>query len=378
MTSRGSRRRTLHLLALPALFVAGVAASLGFAATSSNGRTCHPKKFCQPPDPGTTTAPTTTTGSTTTGSTTTTPTTTNPTTGAPTPLYSASSPWNSPVPSNPTVDPASAAMVQTIVAAAQAQGFLIAAKKWTWPLYYADSTTPRYAVSLTASWAPASTMSGVPIPANAAPDPSGDGHMLVIDRSTNCEYDFWQAVHNADGSWSASWANAAYATDSGWFDHGLSATGAGEAGGGGLIRPEELQAGQINHALVFVYPYTKAGGPVLPATESDGRSTIVGAIPEGAHLQLDPSLDLSGLGLNSYELVIAQALQRYGMFLGDSGGGVSLLAQHPQSTTLAYPWGDQTYVYLPQSLLGHLRVVELGAQYKSPLSLDPTGCATLK
>jgi hypothetical protein len=294
-------------------------------------------------------------------------------------LYDPSSPWNTPIPQNPSIDPNSAAMAQAVASAAQSGGFLIAVKKWSWPIYFADSATPKYTVGLTAYWAPAKSMIGVPIPSTALPDPSGDGHLTIIDTTTNCEYDFWQAVKQTTGNWTASWANVTTSNGMGWYAGGYSATGSGNAGAGGLIRPQELQAGVIPHALGFSFPLTKAGGPVLPATESDGKSTAPDAIPEGARLQLDPSLDLSTLGLNSYEMIIGRALQQYGMYLMDSNtGGVSFAAQNPQSTAVAYPWPDQTYVYLPLSLLSRLRVLTLGPQYKQSGYLDGGICATFQ
>jgi hypothetical protein len=290
-------------------------------------------------------------------------------------FYAARSPWNTPISPNASIDPDSALMVQTIVEAAQKQGFLIAVGKWSWPLYYADATTELKTIRLTRSWAPARTMTGVPIPSGAEPDPADDGHLVVVNTSTNCEYDFYEAVKQDDGSWSAGWANTIKTTGSGWYEHGSSATGSGAAGAAGLIRPEELQSGVIPHALAFAYPYTKAGGAVLPATESDGRTTITGAIPMGARVRLDPSLDLSSLALKPYELIIAKAMQQYGMFLTDTGGGVALVAQNPQSTQVPYPWGEQVYVYLPQALLPHLRVLTLGPQHKDPTWLESTDCA---
>ncbi len=308
-----------------------------------------------------------------------TPTPPSPSATAPAPaLYSPTSLWNTLVPPDTGADANSATMLRTVVEAARAQGFVIAVREWSRPLHYADATTPRHTVTLTAPWAPASTISGVPIPAHTVPDPAGDGHMVIIDRSTGCEYDFWQAVRNADGGWSASWANATSTAGPGWYPRGLSATGSGAAGAAGVIRPEELRDGEIRHALFFAYPQTRAGAPVLPATEADGTSTNVGAIPEGARLQLDPGVDLSTLGLNQYEMIIARALQRYGMILGDTGGGVGLVAQNPLSTTVPYPWGDQTYVGLPQSLLTHMRVLTLGEPNDNATSIEPTPCATLR
>jgi hypothetical protein len=200
--------------------------------------------------------------------------------------------------------------------------------------------------------------------------------MVVIDLDTRCEYDFWEAVKSSTG-WTASWGNVTTIDGTGWYPGGYSATGSGHAGGAGVIRPEELRAGAIPHALGFSFPLTKAGGPVLPATESDGKSTAANAIPEGARLQLDPSLDLSTLGLSNYEMIIGRALQQYGMFLTTSTGrGVAFPAQNPQSTSVPYPWGDQAYVTLPLSLVSRLRVLTLGPQYKPTGYLSGGACAT--
>jgi hypothetical protein len=269
-------------------------------------------------------------------------------------------------------------MVQTLVNGA-AGGFPIGAKYWTTPVYYASPSSPKFSVSLTASWAAAKTMSGVPIPPEAKPDPSDDHHLTVLDPATGCEYDMWGAQRNANGSWSTSWGNATYYTGSGVFDGGWATTASGFANAAGKIRPEDFTAGEIRHALVFGFPYTKAGGPVRPATSSDGKSTVAGAIPEGARLQLDASLDLNSLGLNDWQKIVARALQVYGMYLGDSGGTVGLGAVNAQSFAgIPYPWGDADYAYMPPSLLSHMRVLTLGPQYQPTGKLIPTGCATLQ
>jgi hypothetical protein len=295
-------------------------------------------------------------------------------------LYAADSVWNTPIPANPEIDANSAVMARAVADAARTGGLPITVKEWSWPLYFADAATPRYTIGLTAWWAPAKFMIGVPIPSHAQPDPAGDGQMAIVDLASRCEYDFFQGVKDQSGNWTASWANATSIDGTGWFPPGgYSATGAGRAGAAGLMRPEEFQAGVILHALHFAFPLTKAGGPVLPAGESDGQSTAVGAIPEGARLQLDPSVDLSTLGLNSYEMIVGRALQQYGMFLTTTNySGVSFAAQNPISTSVGYPWGDQTYVYLPVSLVARLRVLKLGPQYQPTSNLNNTACAAFK
>jgi hypothetical protein len=269
-------------------------------------------------------------------------------------------------------------MVQTLVSGA-GKGFAISVKDYTTPVYYSDAGTAKKSFSLTADWAPKRTLAGVPVPANAQPDPADDHHLTIMDPASSCEYDFWQARKNADGSWSASWGNSTYYSGTGVYDGGWATTAAGFANGLGKMRPEELAAGEIRHALVFAFPYTKAGGPVAPATSSDGRSTVSGAIPEGARLQLDPGLDLNSLGLNAWQKVVARALQVYGMYLGDTGGTVGLSAINALSFPgTPYPWGDVDYAYLPVSLLQHMRVLQLPPQYQPTGKLIPTSCATLQ
>lgn len=281
--------------------------------------------------------------------------------------------WADRIPADAAYDPNSNAMVALIQQAADSQGFLIAARKWSIPVYHADQTTPQNAVNLTSPWAPLQLLTGVPFPTDTTASPDGDGHLAIIDDTTNCEYDLYKATKNPDGSWTAGWATAFNMNQSnGWID--WPATGSGDALTAGLITPEEMNAGTIRHALKFSFPFTKAGGPVRPATASDGTHTDPGAIPEGAHLQLDPNLDLATLNLSPWQTTIAQALQTYGMYLTDTGGGVSIPAQEPNQNQ-TYPWGTDTYAYLPESLVSHLKVLSLPSQY-NPQPPDPSStCA---
>ena len=55
-----------------------------------------------------------------------------------------------------------------------------------------------------------------------------------------------------------------------------------------------------------------------PAQRTDGRSSSDPlALPEGAHLRLDPHLDLARLNLPPLTRMIAQAAQRYGIIVRD-------------------------------------------------------------
>ena len=190
------------------------------------------------------------------------------------PLYSSANPFAKKIESNPEIDPNSDAMVEGIVSQASV-GFVIAQKQWTVPVFYADENTPRYDVTLKCGkeWEIGVTqLKNVPIPDWA--EPSDDNHegeinpdgcggsdngpdegdfaMAVIDTSTHCEYDFWQAK-KTKGKWAASWANSISVDSDGVFEKGISCRGSGFALLNGVIWPDELKAGRIDHALAFSY-----------------------------------------------------------------------------------------------------------------------------
>lgn len=304
---------------------------------------------------------------------------TAPVAGASTRPFARTSPLNRAI-EQATIDSQSAAMIDRLVAAGDASGFTMAVRRWTVPVYYASSTTPRRKVRLTASWAPRRVMYGVPIPRRAAPDPAGDGHLSIVDASTGCEYDFYDA-RKTSHRWRAAWGNRIGTSSSGIFAAGLSARASGFALQAGLVRPQELRRGRIRHALVFSFPDTQAGGPVAPATQSDGRTEARGAIPIGAHLQLDPGLDLSTLNLLPWQRAIARALKRYGMFLADtSGGPVTLFARNPQSfgtDPYAHTIRALASVPLPPELLRHMRVLELRSQREVEQRVLASRCARM-
>lgn len=283
------------------------------------------------------------------------------------------------IPAGVSIDPNSSIMVGSLVDEAD-KAFQVVVKEWSVPVYFADASTEKQDVKMTRSWAPKKKLINVPIPSFAEPDPESDGHMVIIDEDNGCAYDFWEMRYSS-GKWKAGWGNAIPLSSDGVFEKGLSARGSGFELLQGLIWPQELESGQINHALIFSYDHTKAGGPVSPATESDGTSNDAWAIPEGALEQLNPNLDLSTLNLNSYEMTIATALQEYGMYCADDGGGLSLYAINPISCKInPYEniWGDQTYVSMSKIPATQFRVITLPTQNNAEAELVNNSCAEFK
>ena len=89
---------------------------------------------------------------------------------------------------------------------------------------------------------------------------------------------------------------------------GLHADDAGVTGSniselGGLITPQDIASGSINHALRYATPIDSPSF-VSPASRSDGGTG--GGIPAGELMRLDPSLNLSQFGLTPFQLMVAQ------------------------------------------------------------------------
>jgi len=264
-------------------------------------------------------------------------------------FFSSSSFWNEPLPVGAPLDPSSAAVVGAFdeeVAASESPtgGPTINTTSWSVPVYTVPADQPTVQVKLeNAPPTPAlqAAWSAVPLPPNAQPAAGTDGHLAVWQPSTNRLWEFWRLEHTADG-WQAQWGGAMQNVSSNPGVYGSEAwPGASSYWGGwasslalvgGLISLEDLERGQINHALVMSVPDVRAGVYSSPAQRDDGTSTDPLSLPEGAHLRLDPGLDLAALHLPRLTLMIAEAAQRYGIFVGARGGSVAFYGQDPIPT----------------------------------------------
>jgi hypothetical protein len=212
---------------------------------------------------------------------------------------------------------------------------------WSTTVYHANSTTPTipiYVSNLNKHIA-------LPYQAGWLTSPDSDAHMAVIDDSTGCEYEFEMldlvnARANSVAVFHVTSGSGAHAPDAG-------VTGSQTSLLGGLITPQDVASGAINHALRIGTPINSAQFR-LPATSSDGRLT--GGIPEGALIRLDPTLNLSTYGLTPFQLMLAKALQKFGAYDGDNGGSLAVSAQ----VNGAY---SQPISWLPKSMVLNLQVM---------------------
>ena len=246
------------------------------------------------------------------------------------------------------------------------------------PLFYATASTPLVDVLAELGGLGFSGKNGedahalVPIPAGAAPDPLSDHHIAIIDRAKNLEWGMWNAK-NENGRWSCSLGATADLAGDGlrpykptnptWYtSHGARACGFPLIAG--LIRTEEIDAGRIEHALIIAYPHIRAGLYMSPASTAQARigddSIKTRGIPCGGHVQLDPSLNLDSLGLSRSGRIVAEALQRYGAFVGDYSGAISIYAENSAAAQAHWKGVLQTYEFADKLDLSRLRVLKYG------------------
>jgi len=250
--------------------------------------------------------------------------------------FSKSSPWNTVIPKNPKLDPCSKKMIADLFLTntypSQPAGKLgVSTREWSIPVYEVEEKKTKLCeinYSLFHKFChPQFLIKKAPVPATALPDSAGDSHLTILNKARTKCWDFW-SLKKIDGQWLARSGREFDLRGKGVLKPG---EGGCRAAGfpliAGLIRPEEIAQGKIDHALVFGYSTPKRGVYVYPASNSDGISTRAGAIPEGARLQLDPALDLDRLKLKPAAKIIAKALQKYGMYLGDCSGGFSVYAE---------------------------------------------------
>lgn len=271
---------------------------------------------------------------------------------APRRFFAESSFWNQPLPANPEIDPRTPGWIKLLESEPTGENFLVNSKQWTIPVYEVDRATPVHEVGLLAispeekiRWHTSRATFGhgpgfdyVPIPPQATPDPKADSHLAVVDWERNLVWDMWALSRNPDGTWKSATGMVYAADGSGVFStahlgvqdgesvhfHGPSRA-AGVPAVAGLIRYDEVEAGEIRHKIAAASRFCAYKEFVFPAAWTDGFTE--GGIPEGTVIQLDPTLDLNPFQLTREERIVCVALQRYGMVLVDIAQGQPVYAE---------------------------------------------------
>ena len=274
------------------------------------------------------------------------------------PVFPEDHAWNTPVADLP-VHPSSADWIQRI---GLEQGLHPDFGSGTWegkrigiPFNVAEGGEPR--VTFTFDYADESDAGPYPVPQDAQVEEGDDRHLLVLDKSRCILYELFNVRQTASGWAAGSGAvfdlNGYALRPDGW----TSADAAGLAILPGLVRYDEVAAGEIRHALRFTAGRTSAAH-LWPARHHAASGDPEDP-PMGMRLRLRADFDTRGF---SPEVrVILEALQTYGMILADNGSDWFISGVPDER------WNNDTLV----SELSQVKGSDFEAVDTSSLMLDP-------
>jgi hypothetical protein len=189
------------------------------------------------------------------------------------------------------------------------------------PYTTVPGTQPRVPVSF--DYADESDPGPYPVPADAPIEggsgSTGDRHVLLVDRDACRLWELYAAYPQSGGaSWTAgsgaTWdLNSNAMRPLGWTS--------GDAAGlpilPGLVRYDEVAAGEIDHVIRFTAPRTyNYVWPASHKASSGGTSDP----PMGAWFRLKANFDIGGFSAQNQ--VILRALKKHGMVLADNGSSL--------------------------------------------------------
>ena len=294
--------------------------------------------------------------------------------------YSDSSPFNMGMGSSPRLAANSSAIVSRTLGFGEAGprggtmftgGIADTTSDFDHPIYFSKPADPVYTVRCR-KWVSSCSVEGlqVRIPVEARQAGGTDAHMSVIDQDEGWEYGFWETEPRSP-SGGTLWIGYGGRTRIGTADstglgsssipNGVTAAHFGLSAG--MIRPEELAAGAINHALFITVKCTNgtyvwpARGPGVGRTCASMGLSNENAPALGQHFYLDmTAAEINALSVPAWKKTVLRAMAHHGMFVGDTGSsylGYGIVVQSGSSYT-SYgqpdPWVDLAKRYgIPQS-----------------------------
>jgi hypothetical protein len=201
------------------------------------------------------------------------------------------------------------------------------------------------------------------IPLNA-PMESGDRHVISVDTDHCVLYEIYSATAQT-ASWKG-YSGAIFNLLSNALRPATwtSADAAGLPIFAGLVRYDEILAGEIRHAIRFTVPQSQAAF-VWPARHKASSLTGTQYPPMGARFRLRADFDISGYSTTNQ--IILTALKRYGMMLADNGSAW-YISGAPDSR-----WNNDDLHLLTKITGSNFEAVDV-----SPLMVDPNSGQALQ
>jgi hypothetical protein len=220
-------------------------------------------------------------------------------------------------------------------------------------IYTVGPNQPTVPVQLTNTTGPVrsalqAAFMAVPIPPGAQPGSDADEEMTVWQPSTDKLWEFFHMQLLSDG-WHAAFGGAmdnvaespGYYNSNSWpgASNTWGATASSLPHAAGVITMADVEQGQIDHALAVNLPSACQKIYSWPAQRTDGVSTGSNCLPEGAHLRLDPTLNIPALHLPEFVEMMAEAAQTYGIIVRDqTNWAIGFWIQSPASAGTSNPF----------------------------------------
>ena len=156
-----------------------------------------------------------------------------------------------------------------------------------------------------------------PIPPNPPTENGTDRHVIVLQKGVCKLYEVYNYVTTPNGGLGG-YAGAIFDLRNNFLrpDGWTSADAAGLPILPGLVRYDEIEAGQIRHAIRLTVPKSRRGYE-WPARHYASRSDDPALPPMGQRFRLKASYDISRF--DPKVQVLLRALKKYGMMLADNG-----------------------------------------------------------
>lgn len=297
--------------------------------------------------------------------------------------FASDSPWNTPAGAGPIAPDSKELLLRARLLTEAGRGrrgtvvarerlvpgaLTINTRRWTVPVF---SDSQPGAVAREASCrrlrCGPDAVDSVTIPPQSCPDPRYGGWMSVVDTAAGLVRDFWRARCEPDGSISFYLAQSWELDGPGFLPPGQGGVrGSGLPLFAGLITPEEIEAGRIDHALAIAVPGAAERRYVQPASTTDGDGPRR-SLPEGARLRLAAGALAAlrphppGSERRRVARTIVAALRRYGAIVVGRATRPTLFAQRNANWTGT----------LPEGLLSGLTLADLQTERLGRVFFEP-------
>ncbi len=198
----------------------------------------------------------------------------------------------------------------------------------------------------------------MPIPLDAAIEGNGQGdsHVIAVDAESGFLYELYNASRTNEG-WGASSGAVFDFSKTEYRPLGFtSADAAGLPIFPLLVRYEEIEKGEIDHAIRFTLSNSKIyRGFVRPGNHHTPRGTADNLLPYGARLRLKTDVDIAGYSATNQ--IILEAMKKYGIILSD-GGSSMFISGAPNEN-----WDNDDLRNLRNMTVNDFEVVAMGQIY---------------